>query len=45
MHYENILELLKSFETGSDITIKKKIKKIINNKNGLIKLFNDIFES
>ena len=45
LDYENILELLKSFETGSDITIKKKIKKIINNKNGLIKLFNDIFES
>ena len=45
LDYENILELLKSFETDSDITIKKKIKKIINNKNGLIKLFNDIFES
>ena len=45
LDYENILELLKSFETGSDINIKKKIKKIINNRNGLIKLFEDIFES
>ena len=45
LDYENILELLKSFESGSDINIKKKIKKIINNRNGLIKLFEDIFES
>ena len=41
LDYENILELL----SGSDINIKKKIKKIINNRNGLIKLFEDIFES
>ena len=45
LDYENILELLKSFETGSDINIKKKIKKIISNRNGLLKLFEDIFES
>ena len=45
LDYENILGLLKSFESGSDINIKKKIKKIIYNRNGLIKLFDDIFES
>ena len=43
--YENILELLKSFETNSDINIKKKIKKIINNRSKLDKLLEDIFES
>ena len=43
--YENILELLKSFETNSDIDIKKKIKKIINNRSKLDKLLDDIFES
>ena len=43
--YENILELLKSFETNSDINVKKKIKKIINNRSKLDKLLDDIFES
>ena len=43
--YENILELLKSFETNSDIDVKKKIKKIINNRCKLDKLLDDIFNS
>ena len=45
LDYENVLELLKSFETDSDFSIKKKIKKIISDKNKLIKLFDVIFES
>ena len=45
LDYENVLELLKSFETDSDFSIKKKIKKIISDKNKLIKLFDAIFES
>ena len=45
LDYENVVELLNSLETGSDIDIKNKIRKIIYNKHKLIKLFNDIFES
>jgi len=45
LDYENVLELLKSFETDSDIDIKKKIKSIISNRNKLIKLFDSIFDS
>ena len=45
LDYENVMELLKSFETDSDIDIKKKIKSIISNRNKLIKLFDSIFDS
>ena len=44
IEYENILELLKSFQNDSDINIRKKMKKIIKDKTNLKELFDDIFE-
>jgi hypothetical protein len=43
--YENVIELLKSFEIDSNIDVRKKVKKIINNNQKLCKLFDNIFES
>ena len=45
LDYEKIINLLKSFEINSNINIRKKVKKIINNNPKLFKLFEDIFES
>ena len=43
--YENVIDLLKSFEIDSNIDVRKKVKKIINNNHKLCKLFDNIFES
>lgn len=45
LDYENIINLLKSFEIDSNVDIRKKVKKILNNNHKLCKLFDDIFES
>ena len=45
LDYEKIIKILKYYENDSNIDIKQKIKKIINNNNKLCKLFDDIFES
>ena len=44
LDYENVIDLLKSFEIDSNIDIKKKVKKILNNNHKLCKLFDNIFE-
>ena len=44
LDYENVINLLKSFEIDSNIDIKKKIKKYLNNNHKLCKLFDNIFE-
>ena len=44
LDYENIINLLKSFEIDSNVDIKKKVNKILNNNHKLCKLFDDIFE-
>ena len=44
LDYENIINLLKSFEIDSSIDVRKKVKKIINNNHKLCKLFDNIFE-
>ena len=43
--YENVIDLLKSFEIDSNIDVRKKVKKITNNNHKLCKLFDNIFES
>ena len=43
--YENIVNLLKSFEINSNVDIRKKVKKILNNNHKLCKLFDNIFDS
>ena len=44
LDYENVINLLKSFEIDSSIDVRKKVKKIINNNHKLCKLFDNIFE-
>ncbi len=44
LDYENIINLLKSFEIDSNIDVRKKVKKILNNNHKLCKLFDTIFE-
>ena len=44
LDYENVIELLKSFEIDSNIDVRKKVKKILNNNQKLCKLFDSIFE-
>ena len=43
--YKNVINLLKSFEIDSNIDLKKKIKKYLNDDHKLNKLFDNIFES
>ncbi len=44
LDYEKIIDLLKSFEIDSNIDVRKKVKKILNNNQKLCKLFDNIFE-
>ena len=44
LDYENVINLLKSFEIDSNIDIRKKVKKFLNNNHKLCKLFDNIFE-
>ena len=44
LDYENIINLLKSFEIDSNIDVRKKIKKILNNNHKLCKLVDTIFK-
>ena len=44
LDYENVINLLKSFEIDSNIDVRKKVKKILNNNHKLCKLFDSIFE-
>ena len=45
LDYENVINLLKSFEIDSNVDIRKKVKKILNNNHKLCKLFDNIFEA
>jgi hypothetical protein len=45
LDYENVINLLKSFEIDSNIDVRKKVKKILNNNHKLCKLFDNIFEA
>ncbi len=45
LDYENIINLLKSFEIDSNVDVRKKVKKILNNNHKLCKLFDNIFEA
>ena len=44
LDYEKVINLLKSFEIDSNIDVRKKVKKILNNNHKLCKLFDNIFE-
>lgn len=44
LDYEKIINLLKTFEIDSNIDVRKKVKKILNNNHKLCKLFDNIFE-
>ena len=44
LEYENVINLLKSFEIDSNIDVRKKVKKILNNNHKLCKLFDNIFK-
>ena len=44
MDYESVISLLKSFEIDSNIDIRKKVKKYLNNNHKLCILFDKIFE-
>jgi hypothetical protein len=44
MDYENVINLLKSFEIDSNVNIRKKVKKYLNNSHKLCILFDKIFE-
>jgi len=44
LDYENVINLLKSFEIDSNIDIRKRVKKFLNNNHKLCKLFDNIFE-
>jgi hypothetical protein len=45
LDYENVIKLLKYYESDSDVEVKQKIKKIISNNKKLCKIFDDIFDS
>ena len=45
LDYENVINLLKSFEIDSNVDVRKKVKKILNNNHKLCKLFDNIFEA
>ena len=44
LDFEKIINILNNFEVNSNIDLREKIKKIINNNHNLCKLFDDIFE-
>ena len=45
LDYGSVINLLKSFDIDSNIDVRKKVKKLLNNDHKLCKLFDNIFET